>query len=320
MRQLTLAAAALGLSAAPIAAQNPCAAITILDGARQACQTATDGLRAFHPRAGVLVSGGNPVLGTAATRGGFPHVALSLRANLVRVSLPDPASILLPPVPSSFDGIVPAPVVEAAVGLYRGVGRGLLSVDGLASASLLPTGAVPSLAVDPDAASLGDMALGLGYGVRVGILQGSLVVPSVSVSVMRRHLPRLQYGDLSAGEAFEFAADLDATNLRAVASLRLLTLDVAAGVGWDKYTTAASVAVNELIDPTAPPTRREILLDLDTSRTLLFVDATFHLAVVQFVGEIGYLSGTDEMVATQFRDFDPTGGSVFGTLGIRVGF
>ena len=83
------------------------------------------------------------------------------------------------------------------MGLYRGLSSGLLAVDGLFSATLVPTHAVDKLGVDSGATKLGSMALGLGYGVRIGIVRGLFPIPSLSVSVMRRSMPRVTYGRLA---------------------------------------------------------------------------------------------------------------------------
>src|SRR5213594_798261 len=124
------------------------------------------------------------------------------------------------PVPSSFNGAVPAPMVEGALGLFKGVGGGLLAVDLLGSALILPTG-IQHLTVDSNATHISDAALGLGFGARVGVLKGAFPIPSVSVSWMHRSLPRLRYGTLGptfgSGDRFEFTMDLDADSYRAVA-------------------------------------------------------------------------------------------------------
>src|SRR5438046_10724704 len=119
-------------------------------GATTACNTAVDAVRAFYPLAGMIVSGGNPVLGTARTLGGLGHVALTARVNAIKAALPDPTAANQSPVPSSFNGAVPAPMVEGALGLVEGLGGGLLSVDVLGSALILPTG-IDTLTVDSTA-------------------------------------------------------------------------------------------------------------------------------------------------------------------------
>src|SRR5205807_3797427 len=196
---------------------------------------------------------------------------------------------------------------------------GLLSVDALGSATLLPTTQVKNLTVDSNATKVGSLALGIGYGVRVGVLRGSFPIPSVSVSVMRRSLPRLRYGtlapsSLSSGDAFEFDTDLKATNVRVAASMKLLLLDVAVGVGFDKYTSTAHLRFYD-----NPPTNsvRTVTLDLNNSRQVLFANAGLDVLLLKLVAEIGYQTGKDQRLSTTYADFDPKAGHVYGGAGVR---
>src|SRR6266850_175480 len=142
MRRYPLCALLLGLAVQPLAAQgDPQCNSATTTPAQNACNTAVDAMKAFGPLAGLVISGGNPVLGTAGTLGGFGHIAFSARGNATKV---------------------------------------------------------------------GSVALGTGYGARIGIIKGSLLVPSVSVSWMHRHLPRLQYGDVNTNGQMDFAMELDA--------------------------------------------------------------------------------------------------------------
>ena len=299
--------------AGPAAAQEPqCQNINAQ--AQAACNTMVDATKAFHPLAGMILSGGNPVLGSAGTLGGFGHVSATIRVNAIKASLPNPDSAAQNPVPSSFDGYLPAPVVEAAIGLYRGQGGGLLSIDGLASAVLLPATRVQGMSVDPDAPKIGDVALGLGYGVRIGVLRGSFPVPSVSFSVMKRHVPRVQFGDVAGGDPADFSTDFDAVNWRAVAGMRVLFVDVAAGLGIDHYTSAATIHYTDgLVTHT-------VTLDLANTREVLFANAGLTMGLVKLVAELGYQTGTDQSFATTFSDFDPKAGHVFWGAGLRINF
>jgi hypothetical protein len=303
----------LAALALPVAAQEPqCQNVNAQ--AQAACNTMVDATKAFHPLAGMIVSGGNPVLGTAGTLGGFGHVSATLRVNAIKASLPNPDSAAQNPVPSSFNGYLPAPVIEAAVGLYGGQGGGLLSIDGLASAVLLPTSRVRGMSVDPGAPKVGDVALGLGYGARVGLLKGSFPIPSVSVSVMKRHVPRVQFGDVTGGDPADFSTNFDATNWRAVAGMRVLFVDVAAGLGIDHYKSAATIHYTDgLITHT-------VTLDLANTREVLFADAGLTMGLVKLVAELGYQTGTDQSFATTFSDFDPKAGHVFWGAGLRFNF
>src|SRR5690349_11843451 len=249
------------------AAQAPeCSAY--VGNAERVCSAAVDGTRAFHPLFGMLVSGGNPTMGTAATLGGLGHGSMSIRATAINVVLPDiNYTGSSTTVPAGDKVFVPAPVVEGSLGLFKGVGEGLLALDFLGSAQLLPADQIQNLSVDPKARRIGSVALGLGYGARIGLLRGIGPVPAVSVSVMRRDIPRITYGNVPAGDRYSYGQDLHSTNLRLIASKQVAVLDVAAGVGWDKYTGNAIV---QFRDPISGAVQPNLLVDLDNSRVLGF--------------------------------------------------
>ncbi len=293
------------------AQQDHCSAFA--GSAARICDAAVDGTRAFHPVAGLLVSGGNPVLGTASTLGGLGHFSVTARANAADVILPDPGyDGSAAEVPSSEELYAPVPLLEAAAGVFEGLPSGLLSVDVLGSAQLLPTNQIDHLAVDSDARRIGDVALGFGYGLRVGLLRDEGPLPAVSVSAMRRNIPRIAYGDLEGGDAFRYGVDLQATNLRLVASKQLAALQLAAGIGWDRYTGDAEI---ELRDGSGA----EVHVDLEAKRSLAFLNVGLDLAAVTLVGELGYQSGREQELTTDFEDFDTSSGRVFAGLGLRLG-
>ncbi|PYP17289.1 MAG: hypothetical protein DMD52_05200 [Gemmatimonadetes bacterium] len=320
-KNLTTIAVALIAFAAPLAAQDPQCAMPD-PNATAACNTAVDAIRAFHPLAGMIVSGGNPVLGTSGSLGGIGHLTITARVNAIKASLPNPDSASQSRVPSSFNGAIPAPLVEAALGLVRGRG-GFLSVDALGSAVVLPTGGVSGLAVDSNAAHIGGAALGIGYGARVGILAGTFPIPALSVSWMRRTLPRIQYGILGpafgTGDQFEFSMDLKADSYRAVASWKFVLVDLAAGLGIDHY-SSSQTAVRFHDDPLNPAHVRTVVINPANTREVVFADAGLSLAVIKLVGEVGFQTGKDQSFATTFSNFDPKAGHVFGGVGLRFGF
>jgi hypothetical protein len=299
------------LAAAPLGAQCN---IVYAPG-KAACQRAEDAVKTFHPLAGVIISGGNPVIGSGATLGGFGHFFVSARINVVKVALPSTNQADT----ASTSGVIPAPVVEAGIGIWKGLGGGFLAVDGLASATLLPTTQVASLSVDSNATKIGKLALGLGYGARIGIIKGSFLIPSVSLSVMRRSLPRIRYGTLgssvSSDSAFSFDTDLHATNFRLTAGMHLLLLDLAAGVGYDVYTSTAHVNYYSSLVTTAADT-----LNLNNKREVVFLDAGINLILLKVVGEVGYQTGKDQQLTTNYSGFDPKAGHVFGGVGVRFSF
>jgi len=307
--------------AAPLAAQEPQCNVPASPFATAACNTAVDGVRAFYPLAGMIVNGGNPVIGTAGSLGGLGHFALTARVNAIKAALPDPQAGSQSPVPSSFNGAVPAPMVEGALGLFKGVGGGLLAVDVLGSALILPTG-INDLTVDSGATHISDAALGFGYGVRVGVLNGGFPVPAVSVSWMHRTVPRLRYGTLGpiigTGDDFEFTMDLTSDSYRAVAGWKLAVVDLAAGIGVDRYKSRdTNIRFHDAVTPTSV---RTVVINPTNTRALVFVNGGLSLAVVKLVGEIGLQAGKDQSYFTRFSDFDPKAAHVFGGLGVRFGF
>jgi hypothetical protein len=282
------------------------------------CNRAVDALKTFHPAVGLVIAGGNPELGGGRAFNGFGHFFVSARVNAAKVTAPNPDTSA---GPTSLKGVVPAPVVEAGVGLYRGLPSGLLAVDGLFSATLVPTHLVDKLDVDSGATRLGSMALGLGYGVRVGIVRALFPIPSMSISVMRRSLPRVTYGRLaptafSGGDAFEFDTDVHATTWRFVAGYHLVAADVAVGLGFDRYTSHGQLRYYD-----NPPLNSVATVPFDpvNERQLIFADAAFHLSVLTIGAELGWQTGEDQKLTTTY-DFDPTAGHLFGGVGLRFGF
>ena len=322
MRVLVVAAAAsmvgIGLGVArPAAAQNECAPYNGSTPAARVCHAAVDGTRAFHPVAGLLVSGGNPLLGSGGALGGLGHFAVTVRVNATRLVLPDVNYDGSTPTVRATDSLfAPAPLVEGAVGLFKGLRGGLLALDLLASAQLLPTTQIRNLTIEPGARRIGSVALGLGFGGRLGLVGESRSLPGISVSVMRRDIPQLRYGNVFAGDAYSYGVDVHATNLRLTIGKKLSVLALAAGIGWDKYTGNAAVNFR---DPgtglPAPP----ITIALDNSRTMAFADVGLDFRMIKLVAEAGYQAGKDQQLVTTFEGFDPTKGRFFAGAGLRVG-
>jgi len=314
---LLIAGLILAAATLPVYAQTPeCSAY--LSSARRICAAAVDGTRAFHPVMGVLASGGNPTIGSAGTLGGLGHAGFTVRANAVEVVLPDLAyNGAGSAVPAGDKFWAPAPLAEGAVGIYKGMPSGLLAVDLLGSAQLLPTNQIDNLTVDAGATTIGDFALGLGYGARVGLLREMGPLPAVSVSIMRRDIPRITYGDVPAGDRYSYGVDLHATNVRLVASKQLMIFDVAAGFGWDKYTGDGVIRFR---DPTTGVAQPNVPVELETSRILSFLNLGMSLSVLRLTGEVGYQGGKDQNLSTEFEDFDTTKGKFFAGLGLRLSF
>lgn len=318
MRVVSWSAVFLLGAAAPLVAQNSqCTPYAVNANAYNVCNAAIDGTRAFQPILGLLTSGGTPVLGTPGNLGGFGRFNVVARVNATDVVLPelsyDGSTTTIPAGDQLF---FPSPLIEAAAGLYGGTPSGLFAIDLLGSAQLLPTTQIQNLTVDSSARRIGSVALGLGFGARIGLVRESATAPGLSVSIMRRNIPQLRYGESTGTTTYTFATDLRATNLRAVASKHLSVLQLAAGLGWDRYTSDATVGLR---DPSTGLMAPPIPLALSTSRTMGFVNAGFATRYFKLIGEAGYQFGKDEHLVTTFQDFDPAAGRFFAGAALVVG-
>ena len=171
------------------------------------------------------------------------------------------------------------------------------------------------LEVDPGATLPMFVALGFGFGARVSLFDRAGPLPGVSVSLMRRSIPRVSYGDLAAGDDYAYAADVQAWNLRAVAGRRFSLLALAVGLGHDWYDGEASARFREPFTGIVVP----IDLELNTSRTMAFANAGLDFQHVRIVGEAGYQFGKDQGITTVFQDFDPASGRFFAAAGLQFG-
>lgn len=327
MRSISLAvtaAAALVLAFSPVAAQGNAQCATHVSGpfggtqARNVCDAAVDGASLFVPVAGILVTGGNPFLGATGGVGGFPHLGLTLRVNATRVVIPD----------LNYNGVgntvgvkqallAPAPLIEGALGIFRGARNGAFALDLLGSAQLLPTKLIDDLHIDVNARSIGSIALGLGVGGRLTLIGEGDLLPALTVSVMRRNLPRIGVGDIVAGDGYTFASDLRTTDYRATVGKRFGPLDLGAGAGWTEYAASAQI---DFVNPISHEREPSILLDLTDSRTVGFVDAGLAIGQWYFIGEAGVQRGKDLALVTTFTDNDPKVQRIFGSVGLRFGF
>src|SRR5437667_11597181 len=111
------------LGATSLVAQEPQCNNIAFPGATQACNTAVDAVRAFYPLAGMIVSGGNPVLGSGGALGGFGHLMLTARVNGIKAALPAPRAVPRRQWPRAFKGASPGPLFEAGPGRSTGLGE-----------------------------------------------------------------------------------------------------------------------------------------------------------------------------------------------------
>src|SRR5690242_18920498 len=95
--------------------------------------------------------------------------------------------------------------------------------------------------------------------------------------------------------------------------MHLLLLDVAAGFGYDMYTSNAHIAYYN-----SPITVAHDTLNLSNMREVIFVNAGMNLMVVKVVCELGYQTGKDQTLSTKYQGLYPKTAHVFGGVGIRI--
>jgi hypothetical protein len=325
------AAAALLWPTFTASAQTSAGTCTVGPGASvgaDACTKARDLFAFVMPQVGVALSGGNPVLGEGGTMGGWGKRAISLRLTAVQGQLPRNSVPLSVTGPRSDDfgaegTYLPVPSVDAAVGLFAGVPAGLTNIGGvdvLLGATYLPDVSEDALRFAPQS---GNFAFS--YGLRVGLLQESSLVPGVSLSAMRRKLPTVTLDYLPGNDSLTVSnLAVTANTYRLVASKRFTLLGLALGVGRDEIESTAGMraAVNESV--AGLPVRSQLTLDglrNEVSRNTAFINASFGLSITRVVAEYGWSSaGTIEQTVNQFGGKRANDAYRYGSLGVTVRF
>jgi hypothetical protein len=308
---------------------------------RDACQKAVDIFTYMAPQLGTAIAGGNTIMGAGGALGGLPHWTVGVRATIVSGSAPEfndgnaPDPTASAPVASSYTtstAPVAFPAVDAAVGVFGGLPLGLTkvgSVDLIANFAYVPTleNKFDNFSIVPD------KNLQIGYGARIGLLQESLLVPGVSVSIIQRGLPTTtvtsHFASTGATGSFEDTLqvkdlDLKTTSIRLTVSKSLILFGVAAGAGIDKYKQSADLSTTVYRD-VVPGVAQRFANDppfhvaSDVTRKNIFADAYINLLLLKIIGEVGMVSGGDINTYNTF-DKAPNSSRAYGAVGVRIGF
>lgn len=294
------------------------------------CRKAADLFAFISPQVGVALAGGNPILGEGGTLGGWGKRSITLRLSAVDGQLPKnnvPISLAGSGAVASDFGAkrtpVPMPSVDAAIGLFAGLPMGLTNIGGvdlLAGAIAVPSASSGSFRMEPSGSRVA-----ISYGVRVGILQESSIVPGLSLSWMRRKVPTMNGDYTPSNDTLQVRnASVTANALRVVASKRFLLFGLAAGIGRDDIKAASGVhaVVNESV--LGLPQRAEFsypTLNEHVKRNTAFVNASIGAAILRVVGEVGRSSaGETRNTLNTFGDHKANGAYNYGSLGITVRF
>jgi hypothetical protein len=330
--RLAIAAGSLAIATSVSQAQTVDPQCSGAGQAQDICQQAVDLFRYMVPQLGIAIAGGNATLGQGGALGGFPHFTIGLRANLLAGSLPDVADPSVRPVAGAAQARNPYPTknqflglpqIDAAIGLFKGLPFGVTNVGGvdlLLSANYIPkiTGGDNEVSLEPET------PIQVGFGVRVGLLQESLLVPGVSVTFLKRDLPTTTITGTVVNATTNDSLvirdmSLKTTAWRIVASKSLILFTIAAGVGQDKYD--ASTTIRASLRHTIPPVTASATptVEAPMTRTNYFADVSMNLLLLKLIGEIGMVSGGDMPTFSTF-DKRADASRLYGSVGIRVGF
>ncbi|MEO6525950.1 MAG: hypothetical protein ABIP93_04950 [Gemmatimonadaceae bacterium] len=341
MRKSILVGAGFLLLALPVAgaqsATNSCPAGTVTAGipdsdraSQDACQMAVDVFQVMAPQLGLALAGGNATLGRGGSLGGPGHFSIGLRGNVFQGDLPQVDNFPTPSIGGSVrrtganalpskKQVLGLPTADAAIGIFGGVPLGLTNVGGidlLLSATYIPTigDATDDIQIKPE------QNFQFGYGVRIGLLQESLVVPGISFTYLKRDLPKTSIlGTSSSLDVSITDAKVKTSAYRIVASKSLLLFGVAAGVGQDKYDQTANVQATAKTLPGLPPQRSDVILfSQKLTRTNYFLDLSLNLPLFKVIAEVGQVSGGTVDTYNEFQTGRADKSRPYGSLGIRI--
>jgi hypothetical protein len=326
---------------APLAAQDggPGATCEALVGdaqLRERCFAVAQTAESLQPQLGILIGGGNPILGTAGTGGlrlgTLPRIDISPRLNLTFVRLPD---ILAVEAGGTIERLnrtlgIPAPAVgaTAAVGLFPGLTLAP-GLSGLGSVDLL-VGATALVFALADTDGFTGTPLAWSAGVRLGLLRESFVVPAASLSVLHRRQGRTTFGRVCDGEEQagvchgrgdmgEVSFNLQDWSTRFAVSKRVLGFGVAGGVGYDRLASDLSYAVRTPLTTTTAQIVHSPDLDLRSDRWSVFGNLGYTFLLSSVVVEGGWMQGDSPIHGFIVRGFDPRDGTWFVSIGGRIG-
>lgn len=283
------------------------------------CEDALAGLQLLQPELGLLLAGGNPVLGTASPIGtkvgSIPRVHLTGRINFVRAELPDvldyPDAGTRPDM-RSFS--VPMPQLDVSIGVFDGLGW-TPTLGGLASVELLGT---LSTLILPGGEGFENDVTGFGFGARIGLLRESFAAPGVSVSGMYKWFGRVQYGETVESDA-DFGLDLRAASFRAGLSKSFVALGLAFTLGYDRYWSDVDLRVTDssaLPEPVALAVIPESApADLSHGRWSAHLDVSYIVLFFNLVAAAGWQE--EERVVTS-SGLEVESGNLFTSIGIRL--
>ena len=323
-RLVMIAAAVVGTASV---AEAQCSSAPLV--ARQACTASVDLVNYMTPQLATAIAAGSSSLGQSGVLGGLGRLAITIRGTAVmNGGLPQigDKGFSTTGTPQNYsvdDTPVPGAGVDASIGLWEGVNLGAThvgGVDALVSALYLPdvTGTGNDFSIKAK-----DGNLKLGYGVRIGVLDESVITPGVYISYLQRDLPTVSLSGSSNVQASGTTANgsyalndfsVKTTAVRLVAAKNLLIFGLQAGIGQDTYKASANILA------TVAGQNASGAADMSMTRSNMFVGATVNFFVFKLVVEAGQVSGGSLAAPTNSFSKPADGSRTYISGGLRLAF
>lgn len=317
----TLASGALHAQSTAATAASPvdAPACTALTGSPQAvCQAAHDAVFAALPAWSLLITGGNPVLGTAGPSGRFGAVTLTVRANHALVVLPSTLyDGSTDTVKAARRNNITTPSVDLSFGIMqKAMPMGTVGVDFLSSLFVARPDATYLVGFPDDTRRLAGAVVGFGWGVRIG-MQPNGPMPVASLSVTKRDYPNFTYGDLSSGSTYAYTLGISAIDVRLMLGKKFGGFEFSTGAGADLLKGTYSILFT---DPVTHALAPQVDSTRSAMRIITATNAAFDLRPFRLTFEGGYQVGKDEKLPTIVKSVNPRSGRFFGGVGLGVKF
>lgn len=328
MKKSVLAALALSVAAVSTAGAQACPAgiPTSQDQATaNTRQQAADLFQYVAPQLAQSVAGGSATLGQNSTLGGLGHFSLGVHGTAVAGAVPDVSSFptcytgrVQSTLPTSKSAI-PMVGADVAVGVFGGLPLALTNVgaiDLLVSAQYVPEKTFRDVSIRTP-----DGSLQLGYGARIGLLSESILVPGVSLSYIKRDMPKVGISAMRGTDTLAVSGmKVKTSSWRLAASKSLIFIGLGAGVGQDKFDSSVEQVYASVGAPNVGRASGTLAAQSQQlTRTNYFANATISLLVVKVTAEVGQSTGGDVRTYNSFSGSQPTGARTYGSLGVRFG-
>ena len=306
----------------PASAQSCTGGAFVVD----ACRKAVDLVNFLTPQLATAQAGGNATIGQGGALGGFGHVIFDVRVSAVVGSVPTLSGVGFSTVESStaFASsryLIPALSANAAIGLWRGVSLGVTHVGGVDA--LVTATYLQNFSSNGVSGQVGGNEQ-FGYGVRIGVLEESLLSPGIGLTWLKRDLPAITVTATVPGSGVanpggtlsvaDFAIKTSAWRVTASKTFPGFGA-LSAGVGQDQYKTDSRVAVNVTGGGAANG-----VAGMTMTRTSLFGGVTVNILVARLVLEVGRaIGGSTPVLLNDFGSAANAARTYF-TAGLRVSF